>query len=166
MGGRSNRHRGVDRGFMDSWTESRWVRATKMCYSRGMPNAKGKIATTLDTVDVAAERRAKAAYPWRFQPGESGNPGGLSKFYWETRRLARDASPAVMARLIELALHADDERVASVCGVAVLDRGGIRPTDYNPSEDQLQQPSWDPGKLTREERAQFCVILEKLAKPD
>jgi hypothetical protein len=53
-----------------------------------------------------------------------------------------------------------------VCGVAVLDRAGIRPTDYNPSEDQSQQPSWDPGKLTREERAQFLVILEKLAKPD
>src|SRR5215472_374655 len=35
--------------------------------------------------------------------GQTGNPGGLSKFYWETRRLARDAAPAVMARLIELA---------------------------------------------------------------
>jgi hypothetical protein len=138
----------------------------KMCYYRRMPNAKGKIATSLDTVDLAAERRTKAAYPWRFQPGESGNPGGLSKFYWETRRLARDASPAVMARLIELALHAEDERVASVCGVAVLDRAGIRPTDYNPSQDQPQQPSWDPGKLTREQREQFRSILETLAKPD
>ena len=134
----------------------------KMCYSRYMSNAKGKIATTLDTVDLAAERRTKAAYPWRFQPGESGNPGGLSKFYWETRRLARDASPAVMARLIELALHADDERVASVCGVAVLDRAGIRPTDYNPSEDQSQQPSWDPGALTDEEREDLKALLVEM----
>jgi hypothetical protein len=131
-----------------------------------MPNAKGKIATTPDTVDLAAERRTKAAYPWRFQPGQSGNPGGLSRFYWETRRLARDASPEVMARLIELALHAEDERVASVCGIAVLDRAGIRPTDFDPSQAEPPQPSWDPGKLTREERAQFRVILEKLAKPD
>jgi hypothetical protein len=129
-----------------------------------MPNAKGKIVTTVDTVDAAA-RRTKAAYPWRFQPGESGNPGGLSKFYWETRRLARDASPAVMQRLIELALNAADERVASVCGVAVLDRAGIRPTDYDPAQDQPQQPSWDPGKLTQEEREQFRSILEKLAEP-
>jgi hypothetical protein len=135
----------------------------QMCYPRRMPNAKGKIATTLDTVDLAAERRAKAAYPWRFQPGESGNPGGLSKFYWETRRLARDASPAVMARLIELALHADDERVASVCGVAVLDRAGIRPTDYNPSEDQVQ-PTWDPGSLDLEEREQLKALLAKMVK--
>ena len=68
--------------------------AREMCYSQRMPSAKGKIARTLDPVDLAAERRTKAAYPWRFQPGESGNPGGLSKFYWETRRLARDAAPA------------------------------------------------------------------------
>src|SRR5215472_17942677 len=135
-----------------------------MCYSRRMSHAKGKIATTVDTIDLAAERRTKAAYPWRFQPGESGNPGGLSKFYWETRRLARDASPAVMARLIELALHADDERVASVCGVAVLDRAGIRPTDYNPSEDQSQQPSWDPGALTDEERENLKVYLVKMVR--
>src|SRR6516162_9354295 len=135
-----------------------------MCYPQRMPSAKGKIATTLDTVDLAAERRTKAAYPWRFQPGESGNPGGLSKFYWETRRLARAAAPAVMARLIKLALHADDERVASVCGVAVLDRAGIRPTDYNPSEDQSQQPSWDPGKLTREERENLKAYLVKMVR--
>ena len=64
----------------------------KICYSRCMSNAKGKIASTLDTVDLAAERRTKAAYPWRWQPGQTGNPGGLSKFYWETRRLARDAT--------------------------------------------------------------------------
>jgi hypothetical protein len=86
----------------------------------GMPHQTGLSAPrpglgvrTLDPVDLAAERRTKAAYPWRWQPGQTGNPRGLSKFYWETRRLARDAAPAVMARLIELALHADDERVAS-----------------------------------------------------
>ena len=123
-----------------------------------MPNAKGKIATALDTVDLAAERRAKAAFPWRFQPGVSGNPGGLSKFYWETRRLARDASPAVMVRLIELALHAEDERVASVCGVAVLDRAGVRPIDYDPGEDQVK-PTWDPGVLSDEQREQLKAIL-------
>ena len=139
-----------------------------MWYSQRMPGAKGKIARTLDPVDLAAERRTKAAYPWRWQPGQTGNPRGLSKFYWETRRLARDAAPAVMARLIELALHADDERVASVCGVAVLDRAGIRPTDYNPSEDQSQQPSWDPGALTDEERENLKAYLVKMirkAKP-
>ena len=100
-----------------------------------------------------------------WQPGVSGNPTGRGGLYLECRRLAAEASPEAMRRLIEL-MEAEDERVASVCGVAVLDRAGIRPTDYDPSQDQQQQPSWDPGKLTREERARFWVILEKLAKPD
>ena len=130
-------------------------------FRRQIGNALRCPRRTLDPVDLAAERRTKAAYPWRWQPGQTGNPGGLSKFYWETRRLARDAAPAVMARLIELALHADDERVASVCGVAVLDRAGIRPTDYNPSKDQSQQPSWDPGALTPEERENLKGLLQK-----
>jgi hypothetical protein len=134
-----------------------------MCYYSYMPNAKGKIVTTPETVDLAATRRTKAAYPWRFQPGQSGNPAGLSKFYWETRRLARDASPAVMARLIELALHAEDERVASVCGVAVLDRAGIRPVDFDPSREQ-SEPTWDPGKLTAEEREQLKAIYRKMLR--
>src|SRR6516162_3200802 len=144
-------------------SESRWARAREMCYSQRMPSAKGKIARTLDPVDLAAERRTKAAYPWRWQPAQTGNPGGLSKFYWETRRLARDAAPAVMARLIELALHADDERVASVCGVAVLDRAGIRPTDYDPAQD-VTPPSWDPGALTDEERENLKAYLDKMVR--
>ena len=133
-------------------------------FRRQIGNALRCPRRTLDPVDLAAERRTKAAYPWRWQPGQTGNPGGLSKFYWETRRLARDAAPAVMARLIELALHADDERVASVCSVAVLDRAGIPPTDYNPSEDQSQQPSWDPGTLTDEEREDLKAYLVKMVR--
>jgi len=132
-------------------------------FRRQIGNALRCPRRTLDPVDLAAERRTKAAYPWRWQPGQTGNPGGLSKFYWETRRLARDAAPAVMARLIELALHADDERVASVCGVAVLDRAGIRPTDYNPSED-VTPPSWDPGALTDEERENLKAYLDKMVR--
>jgi hypothetical protein len=68
-----------------------------------------------------------------------------------------------MARLIELALHADDERVASVCGVAVLDRAGIRPMDYDPNAD-IPKPTWDPGSLSRDERDQLKLILTKIAK--
>ena len=115
-------------------------------FRRQIGNALRCPRRTLDPVDLAAERRTKAAYPWRWQPGQTGNPGGLSKFYWETRRLARDAAPAVMARLIELALHADDERVASLCGVAVLDRAGIRLTDYNCC---YAPTSWSPSLAYR-----------------
>ena len=67
-----------------------------------------------------------------------------------------------MQRLIELALNAADERVASVCGVAVLDRAGIRPTDYDPAQD-VTPPSWDPGALTDEERENLKAYLVKMA---
>jgi hypothetical protein len=43
---------------------------------------------------------------------------------------------------------------------AVLDRSGVKPIDYDPAQDQTQ-PTWDPGKLTAEERQQLRGILEK-----
>jgi hypothetical protein len=64
--------------------------------------AKVNISDTLDVVDTSAARRAKAAYPWCWQPGQSGNSGGLSSFYWKIGRLARDPSPDAMKRLIDL----------------------------------------------------------------
>ena len=76
------------------------------------------------------------------------------------RALARAAAPEMMARLIELGLTAEDERVASVCLVAGLDRAGVKPIDYDPAQDQAQ-PSWNPGALTAEEREQLRAILEK-----
>src|SRR5262249_46457885 len=44
--------------------------------------------------------------------------------------------------------------------VAVLDRAGVKPVDYDPSQDQ-PQPSWDPGKLSAEQRQELREILEK-----
>jgi hypothetical protein len=67
--------------------------------------------------------------PGRFRPGESGNPSGQSHFYHQCRKIARAASPEMMYGLIELAKHAQDERVRSVCLIAVLDRAGIRGED-------------------------------------
>ena len=132
-----------------------------MCYSQRMPSAKPKIAKTLDPADLAAERRARAAYPWRWQPGQSGNPGGISRFYYESRRIFREASPEAAHALVDLALHAEDERVRSICLVAVLDRSGVKPIDYDPAQD-VTPPSWDPGALTDEEREQFKAMLQKM----
>jgi hypothetical protein len=68
--------------------------------------------------------RSKA---FRFATGQSGNVGGQSRFYHEARKLARRAAPEMMKELIELARSAVDERVRSLCAVAVLDRAGVRP---------------------------------------
>ena len=134
-----------------------------MCYSQRMPGAKGKIARTLDPVDLAAERRTKAAYPWRWRPGQSGNPGGISRFYYESRRIFREASPEAAQALVDLALHAEDERVRSICLVAVLDRSGVKPIEYDPAQDETP-PSWDPGALTDEERENLKAYLVKMVR--
>ena len=102
---------------------------------------------TPSELEGLAKRRAKALYPWRWSGGRSGSPAGLG-LYQEARHLARQAGPAVMERLIELALHAEDERVSSVCCVAVLDRAYGRPREA-PAEDG---PEDRFARMTRAER--------------
>jgi hypothetical protein len=95
-----------------------------------------------------------------WQPGVSGNPTGRGGLYLECRRLAAEASPQAMRRLIEL-MEAADERVSYMATVAVLDRSGVKPIDYDPTQDQVQ-PSWDPGALTDEERENLKALLVKM----
>jgi hypothetical protein len=97
-----------------------------------------------------------------WQPGQSGNPTGRGGLYAECRRLAAEASPDAMRRLIEL-MHAEDERVSLLATTAVLDRAGVKPMDYDPAQDN-PQPTWDPGSLDPEEREQLKAMLEKMVK--
>ena len=78
------------------------------------------------------------------------------------RRLAAEASPQAMRRLIEL-MHAEDERVSYMATVAVLDRSGVKPIDYDPAQD-VTPPSWDPGALTDEERENLKAYLVKMVR--
>ena len=72
---------------------------------------------------------------FRWPKGQSGNPDGQSRYYHVCRKLAREASPEMMRVLIDLAMDTEaDERVRSVCAVAVLDRAGIRPVDFDPTK--------------------------------
>jgi hypothetical protein len=58
----------------------------------------------------------------------------------------------MMAGLIDLAKNAVDERVRSVCLVAVLDRAGVRPIDYDPTIDKASEsPKFDPSLYSSEE---------------
>ena len=75
------------------------------------------------------------ARPYKWRPGQSGNPSGRGGLYHECRRLASEASPAAMLRLIEL-MNAEDERVAYMASVAVLDRAGVKPMQYGPREEE------------------------------
>jgi hypothetical protein len=88
---------------------------------------------------------------FRFPKGKSGNPDGQSRFYHECRKLANRAAPDMMRGLIELAKSAEDERVRSVCLVAVLDRAGIRPIDKPEPDQEPRRRRLDPSKYTLEE---------------
>ena len=98
---------------------------------------------------MAVMRARNRAFRW--PKGVSGNPTGQSVFYHEARKLGRRAAPAVMQELINLALHAEDERVRSICAVAVLDRAGVRPVDFDPAEELEERPSFNPRDYSPEE---------------
>jgi hypothetical protein len=133
-----------------------------------MPGAKGK---TIDgnavTVLPAATRArtyagAGALKAYRYPKGVSGNPSGMSRFYFECRRIFQEASPELARAIVELALDPKvDERVRSVCLVAGLDRAGVRAMDYDPAQD-VTPPTWDPGALTAEEREDLKALLQKM----
>jgi hypothetical protein len=84
-----------------------------------------------------AINRAKVK-AFRWPKGQSGNPTGRSRVYYEARKLAHDAAPAMMRELIELAKTAEDERVKSVCLIAVLDRAGVKPIEASEMLEQMR----------------------------
>jgi hypothetical protein len=120
----------------------------------------------VDSDPLGSEPRARAlamaqftarGKAFRFPKGQSGNPDGQSKFYHACRKLAREASPEMMAGLIDLAKNAVDERVRSVCLIAVLDRAGVKPIDYDPTIDEaVERPKFDPSAYSPEE----LVLIE------
>jgi hypothetical protein len=70
-----------------------------------------------------------------FKPGQSGNPGGISKRAGEqiaeAKRLGASAAPYAMRRLHQLS-RSKDERVSLAAAVAILDRVGLRPFSTEP----------------------------------
>jgi hypothetical protein len=130
----------------------------------------------------AAKRRlppALAANCWR--PGQSGNPSGHSGEYGEAMRLARQAAPHAVRRLIELAeidqvddqgnlipLSADaDRRVVTVAANGLIDRAFGKPKDYDPAKDPEARPKtkFDPRLYSPEELEQIENVLRLLMEP-
>ena len=69
----------------------------------------------------------------------------------------------MMRGLIDLGKNAEDERVRSVCLVAVLDRAGIRPID-RPEPEPEQRPAFDPRAYLPEELAIVEVVLKLMVE--
>jgi hypothetical protein len=113
-----------------------------------------------------SQARTKA---YRWAKGTSGNPSGNSRFYYECRKIAQQASPDMMRGLVELANTAEDERVRSVCIIAVLDRAGIKPIEAAEMLEQLkkqdQKPQFDPRDYDAEKLklldAAFRLLVQR-----
>lgn len=56
-----------------------------------------------------------------------------------------------MRDLVELSRTAKDERVRSLCLVAVLDRASVKPIDYDPDEEKQAARTFNPKDYTPEE---------------
>jgi hypothetical protein len=71
----------------------------------------------------------------------------------------------MMRGLVELATTAADERVRSVCLIAVLDRAGVRPIDFDPSEEAAnRKPTFDPSLYSFEELRQLYDAMTLMAR--
>jgi len=122
-----------------------------------------------DSDPLTSGVRARAEFTargkaFRFPKGQSGNPDGQARFYHQCRKIAREASPEMMRELIDLAKTAADERVRSVCLIAVLDRAGVRPIDFDPAQEQAKKaPPFDPALYTSDELRQMQAAMTLIA---
>jgi hypothetical protein len=77
----------------------------------------------------------------------------------------------MMAGLIDLGKNAVDERVSSVCLIAVLDRAGVQPIHYDAKADEaMDPPKFDPSLCTDEELDQIeralQLMVDRMSGPE
>jgi hypothetical protein len=98
---------------------------------------------------------------FRWPKGTSGRTP-LARCYYQARELARKAAPDSVQVLIDLQNDPEcDPRVRSVCAMAVLDRAGVRPIDFDPAEElkNARKPAFNPADFSMDERAQIEATL-------
>jgi hypothetical protein len=75
--------------------------------------------------DSKEQRRRGPGRP--FQPGQSGNPSGMSKAAWEVKQAAQAEGLASIRKLVDLRDNAADEKVQRLAAVDLLERGFGKP---------------------------------------
>lgn len=87
-----------------------------------------------------------------WQPGQSGNPGGRGGEYQRCVQLCREASYESAQEIIRLRDHSDDDRVRLMAATWIYERAWGKAKDYDPREDVSGRPTFDPSRLTSEQR--------------
>jgi hypothetical protein len=112
----------------------------------------------------------------KWQPGQSGNPSGRGGLYRDVRRLCRDASPAAVKRMIQIAeigaedldengnpkplsQRADIRAVEYACNW-LLERGFGPPKPFDPAEETSPFGEFHPELLTPAQRQFVQRALE------
>ena len=95
-----------------------------------------------------------AANQWK--RGQSGNPSGHSGEYGQAMRLARQAAPHAILRLIEL-IDSEDERVAAVACNSILDRAFGKPAPVKEEEKDTLEARI--ANMTRQERLAYMASM-------
>ena len=118
-------------------------------------------------LNAAKAERAKtvplALVQHAFQPGQSGNPGGRTASFVECQRLAREASPDAMRRLIEL-MVSPDERVALMAADKVLERAWGKPKEQHPDAGGRRFSEMPANERRREVERLIALGKEIIAR--
>jgi hypothetical protein len=118
-------------------------------------------------LNAAKAERAKtvplALVQHAFKPGQSGNPGGRTASFAECQRLAREASPDAMRRLIEL-IRSSDERVALMAADKVLERAWGKPKEQHPDAGGRRFSEMPANERRREVERLIALGKEIIAR--
>ena len=118
-------------------------------------------------LNTAKAERAKTVPPalvqHAFRPGQSGNPGGRTATFVECQRLARDASPDAMRRLIEL-MGSSDERIAVIAADKVLERAWSKPKEQRPDASGRRYSEMPADESRREVERLIALGKEIIAR--
>ncbi len=97
--------------------------------------------------------------PWA--KGQSGNPGGRSRVFFEVQNAARELSLSALNKLGEL-IESPDERVAIIAANSVLDRAFGKPKEQKTEDNQSPRP--DLSSLAPHELAALRIAMAALAR--